>query len=598
MWSVLNSKSKSWNLVERLCFPAPTASYTIKSFPEELILIPGGADGEKVPCLFLPFRHARFLFIYFHANAEDLGLCHTFCTIIRDLFQVHMLAVEYPGYGICPGHCDEAGMMANASAAVRFALDTLRWPCDGIKLFGRSIGTGPAVALAAQHDMAGLILVTPFLSIKRIFAAQVGALAGLMQDRFDNFELASKIESPTLIIHGQQDTLIPLAHSKMIYDALPAKKMMVCPAMMGHNTSLLANVGTFVLPMTQFFSLPDYTFEDIEVPSWVFPENTKEEEQEQLEDEENQWVCATSQWMGAGATPRKVMSEWRRGAGSCLGGGVGGASVGFPLPSAPSQPVVNGSGERRASPSSARDAGHGPPASTEPARDAGYSPSQSSTSPTSQPFLGSTKIPQKPVLPEQGSSTDASRGFKASRDYDFRTPPNTPRGAAGNSLPGIATLRSISRSGEQPPTLQGDPEVVEDCNLETALPPGSDLGETVDGSKVNISEDMLHAIENGISWLVDTNSDVSLLGQDEPKPDNNSGPGTLRGAPELRERMADRLRDSEAAADEPAAAKLTGRPPKEPEEDKVTQGDDSTTDLAERSGEIGLSDDEAQKYKL
>merc|ERR1719253_1668247 len=47
--------------------------------------------------------------------------------------------------------------------------------------------------------------------------------------------------------------------------------MMVCPADMAHNTSLLNSIGTFVLPMTQFFSLPDYTFEDIEVPEWVFP---------------------------------------------------------------------------------------------------------------------------------------------------------------------------------------------------------------------------------------------------------------------------------------------------------------------------------------
>eukprot|EP00439_Symbiodinium_sp_Y106_P014286 s1972_g2.t1 len=89
-------------------------------------------DHREVPCLFLPFQHARFLFIYFHANAEDSArLPHTFCTILRDLFQVHVLAVEYPGYGICPGTCDEAGVMSNASAAMAFAIHTLKWPRDG-----------------------------------------------------------------------------------------------------------------------------------------------------------------------------------------------------------------------------------------------------------------------------------------------------------------------------------------------------------------------------------------------------------------------------------------------------------------------------------
>lgn len=271
MWAVVNSSSSSWNVVERLCFPAPKPSYDIRSFPDELILIPRD-DGVKVPCLFLPFKHARFLIIYFHGNAEDLGLCYSFCTIIRDLFQVHMLAVEYPGYGICPGQAGEDGIMANATAAMRFATDTLHWPCDGIKLLGRSLGTGPTVALAARYDVAGVILVAPFLSIREIFRHQVGGMADFISERFPNHELVGKIESPTLIIHGQQDTLIPLQHGKQIYDTVPAKKMMVCPAQMGHNTSLLANVGTFVLPMTQFFSLPDYTFEDIEVPEWCFPQ--------------------------------------------------------------------------------------------------------------------------------------------------------------------------------------------------------------------------------------------------------------------------------------------------------------------------------------
>jgi len=164
MWVILNSKSSSWNPVERLIFPAPIASYHLSSYPDELILIPR-ADGEKVPCLFLPFRHARFLVIYFHANAEDLGLCYSFCKIMRDLFQVHVLAVEYPGYGICHGSTDEEGIMANAVAAMRFATEDLHWPCDGIKLFGRSLGTGPTVALATQYDIAGVILVSPFTSI-------------------------------------------------------------------------------------------------------------------------------------------------------------------------------------------------------------------------------------------------------------------------------------------------------------------------------------------------------------------------------------------------------------------------------------------------
>jgi len=269
MWAVVNSNSTSWNVVERLCFPSPRPTYTVASFPRELIFIPR-SDGFDVPCVFLPFRHARFLVLYFHGNAEDLGSCYPFCSVIRDLFQVHVLAVEYPGYGVCAGTSDEAGLMANADAAMTFVLETLHWPRDGVKLLGRSLGTAPCVALAAKQEVAGVILVAPFLSIREIFRSQVGRMADLVMDRFPNYLLAQHIRSPTLIVHGQLDTLIPCEHGRRIYDSVPAKKMMVCPALMGHNSCLLRDVSDFVLPMTQFFSLPDYTFEDIVVPDWVY----------------------------------------------------------------------------------------------------------------------------------------------------------------------------------------------------------------------------------------------------------------------------------------------------------------------------------------
>jgi pimeloyl-ACP methyl ester carboxylesterase len=278
--AAMTSRSRSWSMVDRLAFCPPQASYDLDSYPGELILIPrepwtftGSIDDDRVPCLFLPSLYARFLLIYFHANGEDLGKTHPFLCAMRDIFKVNILAVEYPGYGICPGTPDEAGVMVNAAAAMHFASETLAWPYDGIKLFGRSVGTGPAVALAAQYPVAGLILVTPFLSIREVLRGYLGPIADLGKDIFLNYKLADVIDSPTLIIHGKQDELIPISHAVKLYEKLPGKKMMVCPEKMYHNSALLDNLGMFVRPMTQFFSLPDYTFVNIEMPSWVMPQS-------------------------------------------------------------------------------------------------------------------------------------------------------------------------------------------------------------------------------------------------------------------------------------------------------------------------------------
>lgn len=273
MWPpILNllSQQRSWNPVERLLYPAPISSYDLGSFPKELICL-SRDDGEKVPCLFLRFRHARFIVIYFHANAEDIGLSHVFCTAMKDAFQVNVLAVEYPGYGASSGYMSEEGIIANAETAMRFVLQELKWPIDSILIFGRSLGTHAALVLASRYAVGGLILVSPFTSIRELFRAQVGSLADYVEERFRNMDLANKITSSTLVIHGKKDTLVPLEHGNKIYDALLCRKMMVSPAWMSHNSSLFKEVNTLVLPMTQFFSLPDYSFDEVEVPDYVFP---------------------------------------------------------------------------------------------------------------------------------------------------------------------------------------------------------------------------------------------------------------------------------------------------------------------------------------
>eukprot|EP00928_Gymnodinium_smaydae_P013256 TRINITY_DN14853_c0_g1_i2.p1 TRINITY_DN14853_c0_g1~~TRINITY_DN14853_c0_g1_i2.p1 ORF type:complete len:586 (+),score=106.28 TRINITY_DN14853_c0_g1_i2:121-1878(+) len=261
--------NKRLNFVEWLLYPTPKPSYDVHSFPEELIFVPRD-DGAMVPCLLEKCKHARFVFLYFHANAEDIGLSRPFCMAIREMFQVHVIAIEYPGYGLCRGKPDEAGIMANASAVMRFVLEELQWPLDGIKLLGRSLGTAPALALAAQYDVAGLILVSPFTSVRELFKHQVGALANWIEDRFNNARLAHKVHCPTLIVHGSKDTIVPSWQGAAIYEAITSRKILVTPEDMTHNSSLLLNVSTFLYPMTHFFSLPDYVFEELEVPAWVF----------------------------------------------------------------------------------------------------------------------------------------------------------------------------------------------------------------------------------------------------------------------------------------------------------------------------------------
>lgn len=144
-------------------------------------------------------------------------------------------------------------------------------PLESIKVFGRSIGTGPVLALAAKYDFAGVILVTPFADVRTLFRDRVGPLADFVDEWFPNMELIKTVRSSTMVIHGRDDHIIPCHHGDMVYKACTARKLFINPAKMEHNCSLAGDISFFIAPMFHFFSLPDYSFhQDLVIPPWAF----------------------------------------------------------------------------------------------------------------------------------------------------------------------------------------------------------------------------------------------------------------------------------------------------------------------------------------
>ena len=56
---------------------------------------------DSVPCLFLPYlKGSTKLIIFFHGNAEDIGISYEMLDHMRTALKINVLAVEYPGYGV------------------------------------------------------------------------------------------------------------------------------------------------------------------------------------------------------------------------------------------------------------------------------------------------------------------------------------------------------------------------------------------------------------------------------------------------------------------------------------------------------------------
>jgi fermentation-respiration switch protein FrsA (DUF1100 family) len=191
------------------------------------------ADGEKVIAWHSPPRGEMPLILYLHGNGGSLRYrAERFRALLGDGFG--LLALSYRGYGGSTGSPSEAGLIADAEAAYAFA--AARTPPERIAVFGESLGTGVAVALAARHPIGGLVLQAPFTSAADVAARIYWFLPVryLMKDPFRSDALIGRVKAPVLILHGARDTVVPFALGERLHALANEPKRFVRFAEGGH----------------------------------------------------------------------------------------------------------------------------------------------------------------------------------------------------------------------------------------------------------------------------------------------------------------------------------------------------------------------------
>ncbi|EKX47008.1 hypothetical protein GUITHDRAFT_107353 [Guillardia theta CCMP2712] len=169
------------------------------------MLIPG----ESLASTSEKKEHASCLAIYCHANGEDVGILHEAGKWISDHLGVHFIIPEYPGYGMAPGQPNELSVNRNIRAAYEFAVHGLQWDPSHIIFVGRSIGTGPAVRMAAEVRCGGLILISPYTSVRDMVRRHAGSLTSWLTadliNIFPSEETIPFVRCPLLLVHGSND---------------------------------------------------------------------------------------------------------------------------------------------------------------------------------------------------------------------------------------------------------------------------------------------------------------------------------------------------------------------------------------------------------
>jgi fermentation-respiration switch protein FrsA (DUF1100 family) len=191
-------------------------------------------DGERIIVWHVPARPDRRVVIYFHGNGDVLAwLVGRFREITSD--GTGLIAVSYRGYGGSSGRPSEIGLLQDAAAAYAFAVT--HYPANRIVPWGFSLGSGVAVALAADHPVGGVILEAPYTSVADVAATLFRFLPVryLMRDRFHSDERILRVNAPLLIMHGENDLTISIAFGEKLFALANEPKQFVRFAQGGHN---------------------------------------------------------------------------------------------------------------------------------------------------------------------------------------------------------------------------------------------------------------------------------------------------------------------------------------------------------------------------
>ena len=202
------------------------------------------ADGETIAAWWLPHNAARADVLYFHGNGGNLSV---WLPILAGVHAsgLNVLAFDYRGYGRSTGTPTEQGLYRDAEAAVhtlrRLRDESRRGGEDPARLpiiyWGRSLGGAVAAFATGIEHPNGLILESTFADKRSVIGSHVvlRALDLLASYRFNTADMLRGYDGPTLVMHGDADSVVPYKAGQALFERLAGPKRFVTLSGADHN---------------------------------------------------------------------------------------------------------------------------------------------------------------------------------------------------------------------------------------------------------------------------------------------------------------------------------------------------------------------------
>src|SRR5262245_43273762 len=211
-------------------------------------------DGVQLNGWFVPYPQAQATWLWFHGNAGNIGHRVDNIRLLHDKVGINVFIFDYRGYGRSQGTVSEEGTYRDGAAALRYLLSRKDVDSKGLIFFGRSLGAAVAAELALEYPCRALILETPFSSIAKMAAVAFPLLPikGLLRTRYDTEEKVRRIKCPLLVIHGDQDDIVPYSQGKEVFAAAAEPKQFYTIRGARHNDTYIVGGDAYFSALKNF----------------------------------------------------------------------------------------------------------------------------------------------------------------------------------------------------------------------------------------------------------------------------------------------------------------------------------------------------------
>lgn len=222
-------------IVDKITFPSPPSSYSLTSHPE-LFFVKNPKSRSSypgVPCMLYAIpQGAPVLLVHAHSNGCDIGDMRQTLQSISESLRVHVMSFEFPGYGLHVGSASMRAIDDAAAAVLNYLVDELHVNPSQVVWYGRSIGSGPALRIAHritkehQRQPGGVILQCGYANFPEVAGHLFGRMAKqLVSPLWPNEAMVHELHCPVLLIHGRNDTMIPIEQSQKLWDGVSMKDL-------------------------------------------------------------------------------------------------------------------------------------------------------------------------------------------------------------------------------------------------------------------------------------------------------------------------------------------------------------------------------------